>query len=485
MFEDLSPMNPAIMQMLEAWAPGPRQQADMLRLDEIHKAFEDANAVGAKSPWELGGPGFVAALMMGGSALGGAFSGAGSAGAAAARPDLGALISGGMGPQAALASPLTIGSATPAILGGAAGLAPSAGLAAGATEMLGEGGPLAGLPGGVEDVVKGGGAGFLDKLFGNTALGDWLGVGASALGGALQARSEGQAAESMNPWNINGLFGSAAFDPGSRTASFTADPLTAALRAQLGQSAQGFLGGAGTNPFLQFSQGLGNEALPGLFGGVQNALGNLPSGAFDAFQSQMGDARNIASQDVNGLINNRLSLLRQQAAPQEEQAYNSLQQKLFGQGRLGSTGGANQMQAFARGLGEADLSRQLAAQGLGLQAQGMNLNQAGMLSGLAGQNFSAALNYNDIGANRAMQRMQNAMNLFGFGNQLQQQQMQSGIGGLTGLMGLDQNMMNSVALGRNIAAPWQQAQLGSSSPLAGLLGGIGRMAGLYDKTKEG
>lgn len=299
------------------------------------------------------------------------------------------------------------------------------------------------------------------------------GAGASLLGGMFSNKSEKKAAASMNPWNVSGLFGEVGFNPASRTATFNADRASTDIRRLLGGQATSLLGGGGNTGFLNFAQGVGNEQIPGLFGDMQGALGQMPLEAFNQFQTQMGQANNIANQDLQGLMGQRLQLLRDQAAPQEQQQFNTLQDRLFSQGRLGTSGGANQMGAFARGLGQADLNRQLEAQQLGIQAQNQNLAQAGLLSELAGTGFMNALNYNDLGVNRAAQRMQNAMSLFGFGNDLTGSMQQQGLAGLQGMLGLDRSAMDAMSLGKNLSASAQQAQMGSSSPLGGMLSGFG------------
>lgn len=306
------------------------------------------------------------------------------------------------------------------------------------------------------------------------------GAGASLLGGVMQGKSEKKAAAGMNPWNVSGLFGEATFDPNSRTAKFAGDRYTTDARNMLGSNIANMFGGGGNQQFSQFAQGLGNEQLPGLFQQYQQQLGGMPSEAYGQYQQQMGQAQGIANQDLQGLMGQKLNLLRQQAAPQEQQQYNSLQNRLFGQGRLGSTGGQGEVSAFARGLGEADLSRQMQAQQLGIQAQNQNLSQAGLLSELAGTGFANALNYNDIGVNRAAQRMQNAMGLFGFGNDLNANMQQQGLSGLQGMMGIDQNAMNAMALGKNLSGSAQQAQMQSGSMGGGLLSGLG--AGIMQNT---
>jgi hypothetical protein len=302
------------------------------------------------------------------------------------------------------------------------------------------------------------------------------------LGGLFGKKSSQQAAASMNPWNVSGMFGSASFDPRTRTANLTGDPMQQQLRGMMGQNAMDiFSGNTPYSPFMGFSQGLGNNELPALFGQYQEALQGMPTDAYNQYQGQLSNAQGIANQDTQGLMANRLQLLRDQAAPFEGRAMDSLQNRLFSQGRMGSTGGGLEMEAFGRGLGQADTERQMQAQQLGIQAQNQNLAQAGLLSELAGTGFANALNYNDIGVNRAAQRMQNAMGMFGFGADLMNTQQGQAYNGLQGMLGIDSNMMNLGALGKNIASSPQQAQLQSSSPLGSLFSGMGaKMMGGMD-----
>ena len=128
------------------------------------------------------------------------------------------------------------------------------------------------------------------------------------------------------------------------------------LNTLLGNQGQAF-GGAAQDLFSQqanpFQQGLQNS----LFGGAQNSFNALP-GTQEASRDQT------------------LSLLRQQAQPFEERAFAGLQDNLFSTGRLGSTGGGLQTEAFARGLGQADLQRQLTAGQEGRNAQQAQLGLA-------------------------------------------------------------------------------------------------------------
>ena len=105
------------------------------------------------------------------------------------------------------------------------------------------------------------------------------------------------------------------------------------------------------NPYAAFNVGQGEiNSAQGFASGLDNTLLQGAGTQFD-----------FASQDPTALANSRLDLLRQQAAPFEQRAGQALNDNQFATGRLGTTGGFRGQEAFARGLGQADLSRQLAS----------------------------------------------------------------------------------------------------------------------------
>lgn len=113
--------------------------------------------------------------------------------------------------------------------------------------------------------------------------------------------------------------------------------------------------GYGTNALANayqnpFQQGL----METLFSGAGNQFGDAARGFEDYRQST-------------------LDLLRQQAQPQIERDTANFNNNLFATGQLGSTGGALRTEAFARGLGQADLDRQLAASEEARKAQTQSL----------------------------------------------------------------------------------------------------------------
>lgn len=266
---------------------------------------------------------------------------------------------------------------------------------------------------------------------------------------------------------------------------------------------QSALANTGVDPRL-----LGNQGMMSLLGqgtdinaanrGIASMFGGQSAGAAGMIQGAGADAlAGLQGPDqYRDVRDQQLSLLREQAQPFEERQFNQLQQNLFNTGRLGSSGGALQTEAFARGLGQADTSRALQANQFAadLQNQGFNqyisqlgagttaLNQStdarsralqGMLNaeggfrgllGSAGQFEGLAQGGNQTMFNnqisRAGQRMAAAESLFGFGRGVSNDlfgRMSQGAGLMSG-MGQDARLM--MALGGNIGG--QQAAAGSS-----------------------
>ena len=154
--------------------------------------------------------------------------------------------------------------------------------------------------------------------------------------------------------------------------------------------------GTGANLGIDAASGIQRDAINGLdpnsplfasllsSQGFGDAAGLGANGFQSALQNQFfGTAGQLGAQtDFSGLEASRLDTLRQQAAPFEERAFSGLQDNLFATGRLGTTGGGIQTEAFARGLGQADLSRQIAAGDFAQRQQAQNASLAGSFAGL-------------------------------------------------------------------------------------------------------
>ncbi len=231
-------------------------------------------------------------------------------------------------------------------------------------------------------------------------IGAALGAGASVLGSVLagnqadkdralmQQQIDRLAGVQFNPFSVMGPGGAGVSFNGSQAnlnlGSF--EPFQQALQ-QLGLSnlgsAQALQGAAGsTIPGTLQAANFSNQ-LAGTFGG---ATQNLATTGFQrALQQQLfGQAGQFAN-DVGSFDQVRgdtLNLLRAQAQPFEERAFSNLQDAQFAQGRLGSTGGALQTEAFARGLAQADIGRQVEALNQARATQSQNANLAQLFSGL-------------------------------------------------------------------------------------------------------
>ena len=246
--------------------------------------------------------------------------------------------------------------------------------------------------------------------------------GVAGLGSAYSsyrgARAQEEAQRRAQEQIAQGMFQQFGFgNPGGGGPFGSYDPATGSITTGLGDRLQGQLDQ--TDAFANFfaNQAGGNQ-LGGAFstlGALGQVAGNQPignQGLFSGLQGRAQGALDLAglglgasAQDaaaLNPLGNQafgvagqqlgeiggfedvrsrQLDLLRQQAAPFEERQFSNLQDTLFAQGRLGSTGGALQTEAFARGLGQADLSRQLAASG---EARNFQQNALGLAQGAFG-----------------------------------------------------------------------------------------------------
>lgn len=213
--------------------------------------------------------------------------------------------------------------------------------------------------------------------------------------------------------------------PGQKTTQAIAPTTTAPTAAPGGSSSApqalasafgGVTGAPATGPAPPGTT-IAPTNIPGqtAFGDLGN-LNPIQQGNVDAYgqvvQQGIRDVANVnpnvtpaaSPYDAFGdVYNQNLSLLRQQAAPQEDQAYNALQNKLYSQGRLGSTGGGLDITAFAKGLGEADVARQLAAFNTAQGVAGQQEAARQYDTNVAQNNVTQALNQGNLTFTQAMQ----------------------------------------------------------------------------------
>ncbi len=261
-----------------------------------------------------------------------------------------------------------------------------------------------------------------------------LSIGGSLLGNKSERKAAKRAAAETKPWdlNTNGGF-NVDYDPSNRSLNANMSPEQQAIYQQLGGNASGMLTGTygPLQGYQQFSQDIGNYAVPQLFSNYLGASNNMPNGAFDFASGRFGGLGNMAMgggmnalsqafgpgqntslsnamfsrglgmQDMNvdnyrDIANNQLGLMRDLAAPQEERASNALFQNLFSKGQLNSEGGARNFEAFGEGLANADTARQLGAQqfaeGLYRGDQQFALNNAQLGQGLIGMGYQGQTN---------------------------------------------------------------------------------------------
>lgn len=306
-------------------------------------------------------------------------------------------------------------------------------------------------------------------------------------------------ATKFNPYDVAvGGIGSATFDTQGNLAGTQLDPETSQLIQLLRSGALGAVDSPEAQEAIANAFGFANQALPGAQEGALNTTSFAPTtdqfaqnqaqfqGGFLPLAGQQAARGGDFTQRGLGLLGNsygdvaqnQLNLMREYAQPFEERAYNSLQQRLFNQGRLGSTGGGRDVEAFARGLSQADTTRQLQAQqfaeglrqndqrvGLGLLNQGQGAtNSAGALLG-QGANVNqagASTQFQGIGNEnqRVRARLADAQAIFGFGQNTQQQQNQTATQGINNMLGLTAEQRAMIGLGGNIGG--QQAYAGAN-----------------------
>ena len=109
--------------------------------------------------------------------------------------------------------------------------------------------------------------------------------------------------------------------------------------------------------------------------------------AIDAATQGIEQAQGASQADLQALAQGKTELLQGMLSPEQERQRKALEARLLAQGRLGSTGGAEQQAALERAIGQQNLQAQLAGLDLAQQERlfqyqsGMGLAELG--SGLA------------------------------------------------------------------------------------------------------
>lgn len=396
----------------------------------------------------------------------------------------------------------------------------------------------------------------------------WGAVAGGAISAAGSLLGGSKTPKAPKPYDANSSLGTADFDPKKKRLDLTLSPEMQGWQQLFGGIGQGYLTGEGspTAPFQNFTMGNVQGQMPFLFDQsqmasmldprmAQYATGQMFGAAGN--QMQLGDAASAfglqqllggpvgggmaagmygtgmgmlgeRAQSYDAQRDQMLAQLRAEAAPFEERAGQALQQNLFNTGRLGTSGGGMNIEAFARGLGQADTSRSIQANqfaqdlygrdlqaalarnqmGAGLMQGGLSGYQAGtQLQGALGQGFmglggdmygsgagiygqGAGLNLGlqNLQNERGLQRLNTAQQLFGFGTQLGQQDLATGTGMFGQVLGINDALLDQARVGGAMAGGTSQARAPSntSALLGGALGGLGgAVAGMDLKSMFG
>ena len=319
----------------------------------------------------------------------------------------------------------------------------------------------------------------------------------SAVGGFMSARNQKKAAQAaaagaqFNPWNISGPGGGVNFSNGTARATDSAE--NAMMRGGFSDVAnmgfQNALMGPG-----QVMSAMGAGAMPGAFQGAMDASQFIPSQAFGQFGNLAGGQAGalnafgmnaLQNSDFSALAQDQLSRMRAQARPGEERAVNAKFQNLFNRGALSATSGERQIGELALSQEMADIQRSMNADqfanvlqqqnrnfGLGAMGQALGAGQAGLQS---------QIGFADMTNQRAQQRMQNAFQMFGMGQDTTNNAINQAMTANQGIQGINATNRANIALGANMGAAGasagaqagQLAMQGAHSPMGSFLGAFG------------
>lgn len=319
-----------------------------------------------------------------------------------------------------------------------------------------------------------------------------IGAAASLVGGKMSAnsaasglRAQQQAADRLgatefNPYTVFGP-GGMGFSAQDGQARFNLGSFEG-LFEEFARSSQGnFITGGNI-------QNAANQGIPGLLalsgqaGSLASLAGNQAFGlAQNGFQRGLQDqlfsgasaTAGRLNQGFDGIRDETLALLRAQAQPFETRQFQGLQDTQFAQGIGGSSGGALQTEAFARGLGQADITRQLAASGEARATQSSLQSLLGAQLG-GGQGLASLENslmqdaFNRFGATSSLAGDLNT-NIFNRGGAMQQQGMQA-LGGQQALLGMLMSLGN---FGANLGAQDANTRLGALGGQSQAIGNFG------------
>ena len=325
----------------------------------------------------------------------------------------------------------------------------------------------------------------------------WVGAGAMAVGGAMGAASEKSGAtkarreSEFNPYGVDTGFGSSAsFHAKDGTMAYHATDGERQLLSGYGDFAINRMNEAGWqgdyvargafqdmagnyDRYNRYNNAYDDQMLR-QYGRSEQMSADHYRGMQDQYNS-MGGIKDYALNQAQGLMNqnygqyaqDQLNLMRDASAQQETRDTYQLRQNLFSSGRLGTEGGARNIQAFNQAQEQNDMQRQMTAQSMAMQRQqqdratAMQLGQFG--TNAANQQFNmaqgaeSALNsylqrnqgMADNVMNRASQRLANTQALMGFGQGFTGQQLGQSLQAMQGMNLIRQDGRQALSLGIN------------------------------------
>lgn len=333
----------------------------------------------------------------------------------------------------------------------------------------------------------------------------WAAVGGAAIGAAgsiIGGKASQPRTPKYRPYDFSSPLGTSSIDHKTKQITTQLSPEMQGYYNLFGGMANQYLGGnSATQPYQNFAFGLQSQ-FPGLFSGAQDSSYLDPS-IIDRYNTTMGDyasqagaagssvlgmggfgvpqsqglydvGRGLLNNDYTSIFNTKLDAMRAAAAPYESLQRNDAYNRAFSQGRLGTTGGAGDIAEMYKRQGLVDNSRIESALGLAdslysadraaglgamgqgvsslIQGQGLGYDTARGLFGLAGtmagNGFNTNMSWSDALNARALQRLGNAQNIFGFGTGLQERDLTMGGNAINSQIGLLGPLMQQVQEGR-------------------------------------
>lgn len=207
---------------------------------------------------------------------------------------------------------------------------------------------------------------------------------------------------------------------------------------------------------------VGSQALQQILGG-NNQIQIQPELMAQLFGGASGLAGDVG-RSYNDVRDSTLGSLRASALPENQRAVDSTLSRLFAQGRLGSTGGANIIGRLAESQNQQDLGFQLAA---GQEARNASTDVTNRFSSL----LSGGLNLSSQNLNANQQAMQDAFARFSGATNIGLNANETAFGRTSGLeaTGFDRLAQNLQAVTGLSSLPTQlqSGRIGLSSQLAG------------------